>query len=157
MLKLCRPGIGRISHRIFYQIADSLRHDMSSEIASSNPVVKAVIEGTAPRPAQLAAARGSLPLPQTDLLEILVCFYERRRCGTDVKTHATRSSRSKAPTGSRIRRSLGGRRSVVFWLISRASQASRHRSTKRSLPIQRHLRRRSQILPAKPKTVSCSN
>ncbi len=47
-----------------------------SEIVSSNPVVRAVIEGTAPRPAQLAAARGALPLPLEDLLEILVNFYE---------------------------------------------------------------------------------
>ena len=39
-------------------------------------MVKAVIEGTAPRPARMAAARGILPLPQTDLLEILVNFYE---------------------------------------------------------------------------------
>ena len=43
-------------------------------IQSENPVVKAVIEGTAPRPAQLAAARGILPLPQLDLLEVLVAF-----------------------------------------------------------------------------------
>ena len=49
---------------------------MSSSITSNNPVVKAVIEGTAPRPAQLAASRGILPLPQTDLLEILVTFSE---------------------------------------------------------------------------------
>ena len=49
---------------------------MSSEIASSNPVVKAVIDGTAPRAALLAASRGLLPLPQTDLLEILVTFAE---------------------------------------------------------------------------------
>ncbi len=49
---------------------------MSFEITSSNPVVKAVIEGTAPRPAQLAASRGILPLPQTDLLEILVTFFD---------------------------------------------------------------------------------
>ncbi|MEO6656353.1 MAG: hypothetical protein ABIO36_09765 [Pyrinomonadaceae bacterium] len=49
---------------------------MSFEIASSNPVVKAVIEGTAPRPALLAASRGLLPLPQTDLLEILVTFFD---------------------------------------------------------------------------------
>ncbi|MBK6749280.1 MAG: hypothetical protein IPG67_04535 [Acidobacteria bacterium] len=48
---------------------------MSSEITSSNPVVSAVIGGTAPRPAQLAASRGVLPLPQADLLEILVHFY----------------------------------------------------------------------------------
>ncbi len=37
-----------------------------------SPAVKAVIEGTAPRPAQLAAARGILPLPQNDLLHVLV-------------------------------------------------------------------------------------
>ncbi len=48
---------------------------MSSEITSQNPVVKAVIEGSAPRPAQLAASRGILPLAQNDLLEILVAFY----------------------------------------------------------------------------------
>lgn len=47
---------------------------MPLEINSSNPVVKAIIEGTAPQPAKLAAARGILPLPQTDLLEILVAL-----------------------------------------------------------------------------------
>ncbi|MFZ1701232.1 MAG: hypothetical protein WBO10_14815 [Pyrinomonadaceae bacterium] len=54
---------------------------MSSEIVSSNPVVKAVVEGTAPRPAQVAASRGLLPLPQADLLEILVTLYN----GTDAE------------------------------------------------------------------------
>jgi len=49
---------------------------MTSEISSSNPVVKAVIEGTAPRPALLAASRGILPLPQVELLEVLVSFRE---------------------------------------------------------------------------------
>ncbi len=52
---------------------------MNYEITSNNPVVKAVIEGSAPRNAQLAASRGILPLPQIDLLEILVTFSE----GTD--------------------------------------------------------------------------
>ena len=47
---------------------------MTFAIKSENPVVKAVIEGTAPRPARLAAARGILPLPQLDLLEVLVAF-----------------------------------------------------------------------------------
>jgi hypothetical protein len=47
---------------------------MSAEINSTNPVVKAIVEGTAPRQARLAAARGILPLPQSDLLEILVAF-----------------------------------------------------------------------------------
>ncbi len=36
--------------------------------------MKAIIEGTAPQPARLAAARGMLPLPQDDLLEILVAL-----------------------------------------------------------------------------------
>lgn len=47
---------------------------MSFEIESTNPVVKAVVEGSAPRPAQIAAARGILPLPTNDLLEILIRF-----------------------------------------------------------------------------------
>ena len=49
---------------------------MSIEITSVNPIVKAIISGTAPRPAQLAAARGMLPLPQTDLLEILAALAD---------------------------------------------------------------------------------
>ena len=47
---------------------------MTSEITSANPVVRSVIEGAAPRPAQVAASRGALPLSQADLLEILVHF-----------------------------------------------------------------------------------
>jgi hypothetical protein len=37
-------------------------------------VVQAIITGTAPQPARLAAARGLLPLPQNDLLEVLVAL-----------------------------------------------------------------------------------
>lgn len=48
---------------------------MDFEINSTNPVVKAVVSGTAPRPAQLAA-RGILPLPQSDLLKILVALSQ---------------------------------------------------------------------------------
>ena len=47
---------------------------MEIEIKSSNPAVKAIITGTAPRPAQLAASRGVLPLQQSDLLEVLVAL-----------------------------------------------------------------------------------
>jgi hypothetical protein len=47
---------------------------MSFQIESDNPVVKAVIEGPAPRPAQLAAARGILPLPEHELIQVLVAF-----------------------------------------------------------------------------------
>lgn len=47
---------------------------MTAEITSTNPVVQAIISGRAPQPARLAAARGLLPLPQNDLLEVLVAL-----------------------------------------------------------------------------------
>ena len=47
---------------------------MNFGIESENPVVKQIIDGAVPRPAQLAAARGILPLPHQDLLEVLVAF-----------------------------------------------------------------------------------
>ena len=47
---------------------------LSAEITSTNPVVEAIITGKAPQPARLAAARGMLPLPQSDLLEVLVAL-----------------------------------------------------------------------------------
>ena len=47
---------------------------MTSEITSTNPVVQAIISGSAPQPARLAAARGMLPLQQNDLLEVLVAL-----------------------------------------------------------------------------------
>jgi hypothetical protein len=49
---------------------------LSTEITSTNPVVKAIIEGSAPHPARVAAARGLLPLPQNDLLELLVALVD---------------------------------------------------------------------------------
>jgi hypothetical protein len=48
---------------------------MSTTI-STNPVVQAILNGSAPRQAQLAAASGLLPLPQSDLLEVLVALRE---------------------------------------------------------------------------------
>ena len=47
---------------------------LSPEISSTNPVVQAIITGKAPQPARLAAARGMLPLQQSDLLEVLVAL-----------------------------------------------------------------------------------
>ena len=41
---------------------------------SNNPAVQAIIEGAAPHQARLAAASGLLPLPQSDLLEVLVAL-----------------------------------------------------------------------------------
>lgn len=47
-----------------------------STTTSTNPVVQAIISGTAPQPARLAAASGLLPLPQADLLEVLVALRQ---------------------------------------------------------------------------------
>jgi hypothetical protein len=62
---------------------------MFSHIVSANPVVKALIEGNAPRPAQVAAARGMLPLPESDLLEVLVTFA--RSSDHELAEHAAAS------------------------------------------------------------------
>src|SRR5688572_3592370 len=45
---------------------------MSSSTKSQNPAVRAILEGTAPPQARMAAASGMLPLPQFDLVEVLV-------------------------------------------------------------------------------------
>ncbi|MEP6570037.1 MAG: hypothetical protein ABJC10_09705 [Acidobacteriota bacterium] len=45
-----------------------------STTTSTNPAVQAIVSGTAPHPARLAAASGLLPLPQSDLLEVLVAL-----------------------------------------------------------------------------------
>jgi len=42
--------------------------------SSTNPAVQAILSGTAPQQAKLAAASGLLPLPQADLLEVLVAL-----------------------------------------------------------------------------------
>jgi hypothetical protein len=44
---------------------------MNSEIVTNNPAAKAVISGAAPRQARLAAAKGNLPFPLVDFLEVL--------------------------------------------------------------------------------------
>jgi hypothetical protein len=68
---------------------------MSSEIVSTNPVVKAITEGSAPRPARIAASKGLLPLPQIDLLEILATLAN----GVDeeLKANAVETLRSQDP------------------------------------------------------------
>ena len=66
---------------------------MSVSVNSSNPVVKAILEGSAPRPAQVAASRGLLPLPQADLLEILVNLAESQ--DGELRQNAIESLRSQ--------------------------------------------------------------
>lgn len=47
---------------------------MSANVTSTNPVVQAIVAGTAPKGARMAAARGMLPLDQADMLEALVAL-----------------------------------------------------------------------------------
>ncbi len=56
---------------------------------SNNPVVRSLLDGSAPEPARLAAASGMLPLPQADLLEVLVAL---RNAGEEQIAQAARET-----------------------------------------------------------------
>lgn len=69
---------------------------MNFEVNSTNPVVKAIVSGIAPRPAKLAAARGILPLPQVDLLEILVALAVSEDAELAASAAATLAAQNKS-------------------------------------------------------------
>lgn len=71
---------------------------MSDEIVSSNPVVRAVIGGTAPPNAVLAASRGILPLPQIDLLEMLVYLAKNGEAEIAANARASIENQDKDST-----------------------------------------------------------
>ena len=60
---------------------------MTTNVTSTNPVVKSIISGSAPPAARLAAARGLLPLPQADLIEALI------HLSSDADTEVARAAR----------------------------------------------------------------
>jgi len=68
---------------------------VTSEISSNNPVVEAIISGKAPQPARLAAARGMLPLQQSDLLEVLVALTASD--DAQISAAATETLKSESP------------------------------------------------------------
>jgi hypothetical protein len=73
---------------------------MSDNIKSTNPVVNAILSGAAPQPARLAAARGMLPLPQADLLEVLVALQssdDSEIAGAAKETLATQETETLLP------------------------------------------------------------
>ena len=59
---------------------------------STNPAVQAIIGGTAPHQAKLAAASGLLPLPQSDLLEVLVALRQSDNAEIAVAAEETLAS-----------------------------------------------------------------
>ena len=60
---------------------------MAHDTRSKNPAVVSLLNGTAPQPVRVAAARGILPLPQGDLLEVLVALAD----GEDAELSKTAS------------------------------------------------------------------
>ena len=78
---------------------------MDVELNSNNPTVKAIINGTAPRPAQLAAARGILPLSQTDLLEVLVSLARKEDAELAETAQTTLAAQDKAEIGNVVKSS----------------------------------------------------
>lgn len=69
---------------------------MTLEVTSKNPVVQAVVSGSAPQQARMAAARGLLPLAQEELLELLVAL--RADSDADVARAADETLSTQEPT-----------------------------------------------------------
>jgi hypothetical protein len=69
---------------------------MNFEVNSTNPTVRAIVAGTAPRPAQVAAARGILPLSQSDLLEVLVSLASSKDAEISQTALSTLSSQDRS-------------------------------------------------------------
>jgi hypothetical protein len=69
---------------------------MTLEVTSKNPVVQAVVSGSAPPQARMAAARGLLPLAQEELLELLVAL--RADSDADVARAADETLSAQEPT-----------------------------------------------------------
>ncbi|MEK6279703.1 MAG: hypothetical protein AABN95_05050 [Acidobacteriota bacterium] len=65
-------------------------------IKSTNPTVRAILDGTAPPQARLAAASGLLPLPQADLLELLVGLRDLRDAEIAEAANETLNSQESA-------------------------------------------------------------
>lgn len=76
---------------------------MGFQIVSSNPVVKTLLDGAAPRQACLAAARGILPLPEIDLLEVLVGYAESDDVELSSAAKETLATREEAALEATLR------------------------------------------------------
>jgi hypothetical protein len=88
---------------------------MDIELSSNNPTVRAIITGTAPRPAQLAAARGILPLPQIDLLEVLVSLAQSGDAELAESAKNTLSAQDKSELGNIVKSNEIAPRVLAFF------------------------------------------
>jgi regulator of extracellular matrix RemA (YlzA/DUF370 family) len=87
-------------------------------LSSNNPVVEAIISGTAPQPARLAAARGMLPLQQNELLEILVALAD----GNDAELASAAKETLKSETEEDLLIAAGGEDTPASVLAYLATQ-----------------------------------
>lgn len=91
---------------------------MSGDVTSTNPIVKAIVEGTAPQAARVAAARGMLPLSQADLLEALVALRESDEPEVSQAAEATLESQ-EAESLLDMAKDMGTAPSVLNYLAGR--------------------------------------
>lgn len=97
---------------------------MSALIESSNPVVKSLLDGTAPHAARLAAASGLLPLPHGDLLEVLVGLKDASEA--DIAEAAAETLESQEPADLlQSAKSEDTAATVLDYLASISSNGSR--------------------------------
>jgi hypothetical protein len=93
---------------------------MPDDSKPKNPAVTSLLNGTAPQQVRVAAARGILPLPQDDLLEVLVSIAD----GDDTELSKTASGTIAAQDASAIEslvRSNAVSPAVLSHLIKRAA------------------------------------
>lgn len=93
---------------------------MSADATSTNPVVQAIVAGTAPQAARMAAARGLLPLDQADMLEALVAL--RQSDNADIVKAAEETLAAQEPETLRdIASSTEVAPSVLGYLAARSN------------------------------------
>jgi hypothetical protein len=92
---------------------------MTAEVTSKNPVVQAVVSGSAPPQARMAAARGLLPLAQEELLELLVALRADADEGVASAAEETLSAQEPS-TLSAAASAAGTSPPVLAYLTTRA-------------------------------------
>ena len=92
--------------------------------SSQNPIVQAVVAGTAPQAAKLVAARGLLPLAQDELFEVLVVL--RGDAGSEIARAAEETLGAQEPEALLgVASSVGASPTVLDYLARRTSGIGR--------------------------------
>jgi hypothetical protein len=95
---------------------------MSTNVRSTNPVVQAVVTGSAPPQARMAAARGLLPLAQDEMIEMLVALRSDADAGVAGAADETLASQDAAALAA-VASSAEASPAVLTYLASRPDLA----------------------------------